>query len=222
MTGYDAVLFDLDGTLVDTEKGIVRAFLHTFRAMGRPMEEADIRRYLGPPLRNSFSEHFQGELVERAVEEYRAFYERYGLEGVAPFAGVPRMLEKLHRAGFVLAVATSKALPAARKVLDHFDLTQWFDVVGGASLDNTLDTKTAVMRYVLAQPALRGRHAVMAGDRANDMEGAADCGLDAVGAAYGYAAPGELEAFSPVFLAKSAQELGAWLLANQAEKENVR
>ncbi len=222
MTGYDAVLFDLDGTLVDTEKGIVRTFLHTFRVMGRPMEEADIHRYLGPPLRNSFGEHFQGELVERAVDEFRAFYEQHGLEGVAPFAGVPQMLEELRRAGFVLAVATSKALPVARRVLDHFALTQWFDVVGGASLDDNLDTKTAVMRHVLSQPALRGRRAVMVGDRASDMEGAANCGLDAVGAAYGYAVPGELESFSPVFLAESAQELSTWLLANQAERENVR
>ena len=174
--GYGAVLFDLDGTLIDTQKGIVRSFVHTFRTLGCEVEEQTIRRYLGPPLRESFAQHFSGEDVERAVQIYRDYYARHGLEGVAPFEGVPDMLKALRAAGYTVCVATGKARDVALQVLEHFSMTQYFAYVGGASADASLETKAAVIRSVLAQPALAGLRAVMVGDRDNDMQGARACG----------------------------------------------
>lgn len=220
--GYGAVLFDLDGTLIDTQKGIVRSFAHTFRTLGCEVEEQTIRRYLGPPLRESFAQHFSGETVERAVQIYRDYYARHGLEGVAPFEGVPDMLKALRAAGYTVCVATGKARDVALQVLEHFSMTQYFAYIGGASADASLETKAAVIRSVLAQPALAGLCAVMVGDRDNDMQGARACGLDAVGVRYGYAFAGELEAYAPVYLAHSARDLCRWLLDNKEQGRTER
>ena len=85
--------------------------------------------------------------------------------------------------------------------------------IGGASMDESRDTKTEVVRYVLGQPALLGKRVLMVGDRNDDMQGAADCGLDAAGVLYGYGSREELEAFHPVLLAESCADLTDRLLA---------
>ena len=88
-------------------------------------------------------------------------------------------------------------------------------------MDASLDTKTAVMQLVLGQPQLAGRRAVMVGDRENDMQGARDCALPAVGALYGYGSAQELAPFSPVFCAQDVHALCAWLLAHRACEEGA-
>jgi len=93
--------------------------------------------------------------------------------------------------------------------LDKLELTPYFDYIGGSSPDASLDTKTAVIRHVLAQPCVQDKRAVMVGDRDNDMHGAADCGLPAVGVLYGYGSRGELEPFAPLYLAPSAACMAA-------------
>lgn len=214
--GYDAVLFDLDGTLVHTAPGILASFRHTFRQFGLAPGDERLWRFVGPPLRDSFAELLAPEEVEKAVDVYRAYYAVHGQEDCRVFAGVPHMLARLRAAGYRLCVATSKARPVAERVLRGYGLLDAFDYLGGASLDASLDTKEAVIRHVLAQPCVRGRRAVMVGDRDNDLQGAAACGLDAVGASYGYAAAGELEAFAPLYLAPDVSALETWLLANKA------
>lgn len=214
--GLDAVLFDLDGTLVDSAPGILASFRYAFWQFGVVMDDARLRPFMGPPLRRSFASVLAPEEVERAVQLYRDYYAIHGQEGCSVFPGVPDMLARLRQAGYTLAVATSKARDVAVKVLEGYGLLDAFDVVGGASLDASMDTKTAVMRHVLASPCMRGKRAVMVGDRDNDLQGAADCALPAVGAGYGYAAPGELEAFGPVYLAPDVPALEAWLLAARA------
>ena len=139
-----------------------------------------------------------------------------------PTLNVPQMLQALREAGFVVCVATSKPYPVALRVLRHFGLEQAFDYIGGASMDASLDTKTAVMQLVLDQPQLAGKCPVMVGDRENDMQGARDCGIPAVGALYGYGSQAELAPFSPVFCAQDVPALCAWLLAHRACKEGAK
>ena len=91
-------------------------------------------------------------------------------------------------------------------------MAEYFDFIGGASMDESRDTKTAVVRYVLAQPMMQGKRVLMVGDRNDDMRGAADCGLDAAGALYGYGSREELEPFHPVILAKDCADLADQIL----------
>ena len=122
MQKFDAVLFDLDGTLIDSAPGILATFQKTFEAFGLTVGEQRLRPFLGPPLRSSMAQLLPQAQVEQAVETYRELYQTHGLDGCAPYAGVPQMLQALREAGFVVCVATSKPYPVALRVLRHFGL----------------------------------------------------------------------------------------------------
>ena len=117
------------------------------------------------------------------------------------------MLRRLKEAGFVLCTATSKPTQVVTPILKEQGLAPYFDFIGGASMDESRDTKTEVVRKEAEQPRVQGKRVLMVGDRNDDMRGAADCGLDAAGALYGYGSREELEPFHPVFLAESCAAL---------------
>lgn len=213
MPAYDAVLFDVDGTLLHSRPGITDTFSYAFRAMGLDPSGMDLGRYLGPPLRQSFAEHFADEKdVERAVEFYRVRYVERGMHMCAPFPGVVDMLKALHNAGIFLATATSKPTEVVTPILHEQGIAGFFDHIGGASMDKSVDTKTAVIRSVLADPRLKNRKILMVGDRRDDMQGAADCGISAVGVLYGYGSREELEVWRPVALVSDCTELTKYIL----------
>ena len=185
MQHYDVILFDVDGTLIDSAPGILNTLEEVFRKMNVDITGVDLRRYLGPPLRKTF----------KGSHECRVF------------PGAAEMLRRLKEAGFVLCTATSKPTQVVTPILKEQGLAPYFDFIGGASMDESRDTKTEVVRYVLEQPCVKGKRVLMVGDRNDDMRGAADCGLDAAGALYGYGSRDELEPFHPVFLAESCAAL---------------
>ena len=214
---YDAILFDVDGTLIDSAPGIINTLKEVFARMGVDTTNVNLRRYLGPPLRKSFGEHFTDPaLIEKATNLYRDSYAVKGSHECAVFPGVPQMLQTLKQAGFILCTATSKPTKVVTPILEEQGLAPYFDFIGGASMDESRDTKTEVVRYVLTQPCVQGKRVLMVGDRNDDMRGAADCGLDAAGALYGYGSREELEPFGPVLLAESCEELTDKLLACRA------
>lgn len=213
MQHYDAILFDVDGTLIDSAPGILHTLQEVFDAMGVDTANVDLRRYLGPPLRKSFGEHFaDAERIEHATELYRDSYAVKGSHECAPYPGAAEMLRRLKAAGLTVCTATSKPTEVVEPILREQALAEYIDFIGGASMDESRDTKTDVVRYVLAQPLLAGKHVLMVGDRNDDMRGAADCGLDKAAALYGYGSREELEPFGPVFYAESCAALTDWLL----------
>ncbi len=217
MRAFDAVLFDVDGTLLHSRPGILNTFAYAFRQMGLDPAQIDCTRYLGPPLRWSFAQHFSTEAeVERAVDFYRTRYAQVGMHECAPFPGVAPMLAALQQAGLYLATATCKPVEVVTPILEERGLLPYFDRVGGASMDASVDTKTAVIAQVLTDPRLAGRRVLMVGDRQDDLLGAADCGLPAAGVLYGYGSRAELEACGPRFLAGDCAELTAWILGRGA------
>lgn len=213
MARYDAVLFDVDGTLIHSSPGILATMEYTFRQMGIDPAGVDLTRYLGPPLRRSFGEHFSNEaMVEKMVDIYRTRYAEDGCHRCQVFDGVRPMLEQLRRAGIRLYTATSKPTVVVTPILEEQGLAQYFDFIGGASEDKSVDTKTAVMRLVLARPELQGARVLMVGDRSDDMKGAADCGVPAAAVMYGYGSEQELAPFAPVLMAKDCQQLADYIL----------
>ena len=216
MLRYDAVLFDVDGTLIHSRPGIENTFAYAFRQMGLDPAGIDLSRYLGPPLRWSFAQHFSREEdVERAVDIYRERYARAGMHECTLYPGVQQMLARLKEAGLFLATATSKPRDVVLPILKEQNILPYFDLVGGASMDKSVDTKTAVIRQDLADSRLPGRRIQKVGDRQDDMKGAADCGLPAAAVLYGYGSRAELEPWHPVLWAENTTALGDAIL--QAE-----
>ena len=176
LLNYDAILFDVDGTLIDSAPGIINTLKEVFARMGVDTTNVNLRRYLGPPLRKSFGEHFTDPaLIEKATDLYRDSYAVKGSHECAAYPGAAEMLQRLKDAGLVLCTATSKPTQVVTPILEEKGLAGYFDFIGGASMDESRDTKTDVVRHVLAQPMMQGRRVLMVGDRNDDMRGAADC-----------------------------------------------
>ena len=213
MPHYDAILFDVDGTLIDSAPGILNTLETVFRDMGVDLTNVNLRRYIGPPLRKSFAEHFSDPAkIEEATERYRMIYHEKGSHEGGVYPGVPEMLRRLKDAGFTLFTATCKPTEVVTPILEEQGIAGYFAFIGGASMDESRDTKTDVIRHVLRQPALQGKRVLMVGDRSDDLQGAANCGLDAAGVLYGYGSREELEPFHPKLLVESCKELTDELL----------
>ena len=213
MKRYDAVLFDVDGTLIHSAPGILYTLQKTFEAMGTDIGGVDLMRYVGPPLRRTFGEYYADTSdIERAVTVYRGIYREQGRHMCALYDGVPQMLKSLSDGGVLLYTATSKPVQVVEPMLEELGIAGFFRQIGGASMDAARDTKTAVIRSILSLPALDGMRVLMVGDRADDMAGAAECFLPAAAAAYGYGAPAEWEPFCPVYVAKDCRALTQFVL----------
>ena len=152
MLNYDAILFDVDGTLIDSAPGIINTLKEVFAKMGVDTTNVNLRRYLGPPLRKSFGEHFTDTaLIEKATDLYRDSYAVKGSHECAAYPGAAEMLQRLKDAGLVLCTATSKPTQVVTPILEEKGLAGYFDFIGGASMDESRDTKTDVVRHVLVQ-----------------------------------------------------------------------
>lgn len=211
---HTTILFDLDGTLTDSEPGIVNSVLYALRRFGMDASRESLRVFIGPPLYDSF----RGVMgmsdadARRAVEVYREYFQDRGLYENAPYAGVPEMLRRLKDAGKTLVVATSKPETFARRIADHFGLSASRDAVCGADLAGGRSAKTDVIRYALEAGGIDPGAAVMVGDRKYDILGAKEVGLADVGVLYGYGTREELMEAGASRLAASVAELEALLV----------
>ena len=202
-----AVLFDMDGTLVDSQPGIVAAMNATLRALGEPeRDEADLRARIGPPLQVTLGNLLgrpPGEVDEIAAG-YRERYRETMREGTFVYPGIPALLADLDAAGHPLAVATSKAQPLAEELLDHLGLGPWFAAIRGPVPPSHEDKAGTVGR---ALEALGTEAAVLVGDRHHDVTGARAHGLATIGAAWGYGGEDELWAAGARAIARSPDEV---------------
>jgi phosphoglycolate phosphatase len=188
------VLFDLDGTLVDSTPGIWASVRAAAQALALPEPTpAQLRAMVGPPLQDGFALALSVPEadVPRAVAAYREHYLAGAVLDVTVYDGIPELLRDLRRDGATLAVATSKPEPFAVRVLEHTGLLPAFEGVHGATLDGSVRHKEQVVAAALA--AHPGAvDPVLVGDRAQDVLGAAVHGVPCIGAGWGPAEDGEL------------------------------
>ncbi|ODR05364.1 hypothetical protein AWC25_18030 [Mycobacterium sherrisii] len=181
------MIFDLDGTLTDSAEGIVASFLHALSHIGAPVPEGDLAaRIVGPPMDETFHAMGLGEDTDAAFAAFRAEYGARGWAINTLFEGIETLLADLRAAGVRLAVATSKLEPTAQRILAHFDLDQYFEVIAGACPDGSRRSKQEVLAHALAQLQPLPERVLMVGDRSHDVDGAAAHGIDTVVVGWGY------------------------------------
>lgn len=204
------VFFDLDGTLTDPALGITNCIMHSLEKMGREIPPREsLYCFIGPPLLDSY-QNYIGMTEEEAREAIRLYRERFSVIGLfenTPYDGIAEALAEVKAMGKKLCIATSKPEEFAVRILEHFDLSKYFDMVCGASMDEGRSTKDAVIRYALDKMGCAPEEVLMIGDRHHDIDGAAVHGIDAIGVLWGYGSREEFEAARAKYIAADIKEM---------------
>lgn len=213
MADWKYVLFDLDGTITNSSKGIIRCIEYALHAAGRPIpEERVLLQFIGPPLVIGFQE-FMGMTREEAEwfrDKYRERYQTIGAFEAELYAGIDQVLAMLKQQGKKISLATSKPEETAIRILDHFGLLSYFDETAGATMDGSRDSKEDVIREALDRFHItedQKDRVLMVGDRNLDIAGAKRFGIASLGVYYGFAEPGELEAAGADYIARDMDAL---------------
>lgn len=206
---YSYILFDLDGTLTDSGPGIMNAAAYALKQLGIDEQDREkLRRFVGPPLSEAFPELYGITDANEAIRLFRVYYRPIGIFENDPYPGIGDCLAQLKRQGKKLAVATSKPLEMAEQVLKRFGLWDYFDVVCGATLDESRNRKPEIVADALEALGVQDKsQAVMVGDRGQDVLGARENGIACVGILWGYGTREELAEAGADLIAANYDEL---------------
>ena len=184
---YQTILFDLDGTLTDPGIGITNSVMYALEKFGiQVSDRSTLYPFIGPPLQDSFETFygFSKADAEIAVTYYREYYRDQGIYENKLYDGISELLQMLCDAGRKLLVATSKPEEFAVRILEHFQISGYFTYIAGADMNGPRTQKADVISYALASGRVAERSsAVMVGDRAYDIVGAKQNGIDSIGGA---------------------------------------
>jgi Predicted phosphatases len=189
------IFFDLDGTIMDSEEGIIRAIQYAVAKNGLDSTLVeDYRVFIGPPLRESFQRYFSLDeaSAQEAVAAYREYYSQRGIFQGTIYDGLEEALQELSQT-YTLSIATSKPEIFAERILTHFNLTRYFKGIYGATMDTERTLKEQVIAYALRESKATPTATVMIGDREHDILGAKANGLKSIGVLYGFGSESELQ-----------------------------
>ena len=208
---YQTILFDLDGTLTNSELGITNSVAYALGKFGIEVpDKKALRVFIGPPLQDSF-ERFYGFSKEeclKVIDYYHEYFSEKGLYENEVYPGVPDLLTSLKQAGKQLIVATSKPEEFSVQILKHFGLFDYFDFVAGATMDRKRSKKSDVIQYALGQNQITDlAHAIMIGDREYDVFGAQAQKLDSIGVLYGFGSREELETAGATYIVDDVKKM---------------
>ncbi len=210
------ILFDLDGTLTDPMIGITKSVQYALRSFGIIEDSLEkLTPFIGPPLKGSFQKvyGFSDEKADEALRKYREYFSVTGMFENKVYEGIPALLAKLKDSGKKVFLATSKPEIYAKHILEHFNLSTYFDFVGGSLLSGERVEKPDVIQYVLEQNQLKKEESIMVGDRSFDIIGGHSKGLFSIGVLYGYGSRAELEEAGADQIAQTVDDLEKLIFA---------
>ena len=208
---YDAVLFDLDGTLTCSDQGIIQSMRHALNAVGANVPAGvDLRRIIGPPLMVSLVTilGLDEDTARTAMGHYVDYFNREGMYLYTVYPHIRSILRMLRAEGVFVALATSKPVRPAMAILNHFGLTHYFNRIITEEDNEKLVNKPELIRRALPEHFHR---AAMVGDRFYDVEGALANGIDAIGAGYGFGTEEELLEAGATHVVPDTESLRAFL-----------
>lgn len=210
MLKYDTIIFDKDGTLLDSATGVLNSVHYALDRLGLPFPAGlEARQLVGPPLRHTYH-HLLGvglDRLDEAVNLHREYYGERGLFEAAPYAGAEDLLADLHAAGGRVCIATTKYRPLAQRMLEHFALTPYIFHAEMSDGTEMSSAKTGMLNRTLERSGVPPGRAVMIGDTRYDAEAARDTGIPFIGVLFGYGTRAEMEAAGARHFVSNLEEL---------------
>ncbi len=214
MTNYKYLLFDVDGTIIESGPGVEKSYQYALDTLGYnvKVKRKDI---IGPPIKQSMMEIYglTEEDAAKGLELYRERYDRIGKKDETfLYEGIDTVLKKCKEKGYIVATATSKPEYFTTFILDNLNVSQYIDFIGAATLDKSRSTKETVIEYVIESLGIEDKSQVLLiGDTKFDLIGAETIGIDALAVAYGYGTMEELMSYKSIYIAKDMKELEDYL-----------
>ena len=218
---YTTILFDLDGTLTRSEKGITRSALYACEKMGfTGHNEEEFKVFIGPPLFESFQKvcGMTPEQAHHAIELYRERFSVLGWAENEVYTGIAPLMRSLKKNGCKIAITTAKPQAFAERIAEKFGFAPYLDALIGPGMDNTHASKAWIVKKAIEQ---LGGVPVMIGDRCYDVDGGKENGIDTIGVCYGYGTREELEAAGATHIAETVEELSDILLADAPRARGI-
>lgn len=186
---YQLVIFDVDGTLLDTTQGIAEAVKYTIKCKNLPaIDEGKILQFIGPPIQDSFYMHYglEGNELQEVAEIFRNYYKEHSLLLAKPYDGVYDVLETLKENHIMIAVATYKRQDYARRLLSFFHFDQYSSFLYGSDNNNILK-KADIINLCIEDAGIYAKdNVLMVGDSEHDAKGANSAEIDFLGVTYGF------------------------------------
>ncbi len=184
---YKYVFFDLDGTISNSYEGIARSLDATFAHFGIKVDKALYRRYIGPPLSDTFRLYFDTpEKVSEVVNWFRDNYVEGDIFRNPVYEGIPETMKSLKERGYILCVASCKKQEEAEMLMKHFGIDGYLTYVSGL-IYGVREQKAEILEYGMQKVGAARENSVMVGDTIYDIEGAAAAGVDCVLCKWGFA-----------------------------------
>lgn len=224
------ILFDLDGTIIDSQEGVTKCVQYALEHFGIVEQDLEkLRVFIGPPLRGQFRKIYgmSETQAEQAVKKYRERYVVKGMYECRLYPYVREILQHLREKGYILALASSKTESACVGILEYFGIKSLFDLIGGATEDGRISQKAEVLQMVLERLALPdAADYLLIGDTRFDALGAKAVGMDCLGVTYGFGTHTELDQAGVVGICGSLPEaeqfLERWDSSVLAEKAGTK
>ncbi|MGI9544843.1 MAG: HAD hydrolase-like protein [Cyclobacteriaceae bacterium] len=204
------ILFDLDGTIIEPQEGIINSILFALDKLG--IEERNkeaLKSFIGPPLIDSFTNRYQldTEKAKEAVGYYREYFSGKGIYQNTLYPDIVEVLQQLREHNYYLFLATSKPTIYAEEILVNYKIMEPFKGVVGSNLDHTRKDKTEIIDFVINTYKLERSETLMIGDRKYDIIGAKNNSIKSVGAVYGHGNLKELKIAGVDFVVNNCKEL---------------
>ncbi len=207
---YDAVLFDFDGTIADTGRGVFNSIKYAIDAMGfEPISEQSLRTFIGPPIYDSFKRELgmTPEQCDAAVKKYREKYSESGIYQLEMYDGIEALMRELKHSNIKVGIASSKPENFVFHLLDFLKINELVDFVSCPESDDSPQDKTSLINNAVAALNADKKRVLMVGDRLFDIGGANGAGVESVGVTFGYGSREELEKAGATYIAENSNEI---------------
>lgn len=205
------VLFDLDGTVSDSQEGVIGCYQYTIGKLSRyRYEDKEIKKMIGTPLRGMLSSLLRSddkEFISEAVRLYREKYAEIGIIGNKAFPGITELLVALQRESYRVFLVTMKNRYDAEKIIKFLGYENFFTGIYGPDLEGHPDHKAPLIKTVINEHGLAPDETVMVGDRKEDIIAGKSNRTFTIGITYGYGSKDEISDSAPDRICNTPDEI---------------